>query len=93
MHAQLTAARSTLPACWISDIHRVVTAISQPNFRGARLPLLSNSIFHEWEAIAYPQADHEVILVQYLRYGFAVGFEGPIPTPSFGNHASAINHP
>ena len=32
-------------------------------------------------------------VLQYLKYGFPTGFEGPIPTPSFGNHFSAINHP
>ena len=69
----------------------MVTASVLPNFRGARLPLLSNFIFDEWEAIAYSQVDHEVI--QYLRYGFPMGFEGPIPTPSVGNHTSAISHP
>ena len=73
------------------DIHRVVTASGLPNFRGARIPLTSNFIFNEWDAIANSQADREVI--PYLRYGFPSGFEGPIPTPSFGNHASAITHP
>ena len=64
------------------DIYRVVTA-------SGLLP--SNFIFNEWEAIAHSQADREII--QYLRYSFPTGFEGPIPTPSFCNHASAINHP
>ena len=73
------------------DIYRVVTANVLPNYRGARIPLPFNFIFNEWEAIAYSQADREVI--QYLRYGFPTCCEGPIPTPSFGNHASAINHP
>ena len=72
-------------------IYRVVTASGSPNFRGARLSLPSNFIFNGWEAIAHSQADCKVI--QYLRYGYPMGFEGPIPTPSFGNHASAINHP
>ena len=73
------------------DINRSVTACGQPNFRGAHLPLPSNFDFHEWSAIAHTQADQEVL--QYLKYGFPAGFEGPIPTPSFGNHSSAVNHP
>ena len=28
-----------------------------------------------------------------MKYGFPTGFQGPIPTPSFGNHSSAVNHP
>ena len=52
---------------------------------------ISNFIFIEWEAIVHSQANLEVI--QYLRNGFSAGFEGPIPTPSFSNRASAINHP
>ena len=70
------------------DIYRMVTACGQPNFRGARLPLPSNFDFHEW---SHTQADQEVL--QYLKYGFPADFEGPIPTPSFGNHSSAVNHP
>ena len=73
------------------DIYRVVIASGLPNVRGARIPLPSNFIFNEWEAILHSQADREVI--QYLRYGFPAGFEIPIPTPSFSNHASAISHP
>ena len=73
------------------DIYRVVTACGQPNFRGARLPLPINFDFHQWSAIAHTQADLEVL--QYLKYGFPTGCEGPIPTPSFENHYSAVNHP
>ena len=73
------------------DIYRVVTAHGQPNFRGAHLPLPSNFDVHQWSAIAHTQADLEVL--QYLKYGFPVGFEGPIPTPSFSNHSSAVNYP
>ena len=61
----------------------MVTACGQPNFRDARLPLPANFDFIEWSAIAHTQADQEVL--QYLRYGFPAGFEGPTPT-----HLSAI---
>ena len=72
------------------DIYRVVTARGQPNLRGARLPLPSNFDFHEWSAIAHTQVDREVL--QYLKYGFPAGFQGSIPTPSFSNYSSAVNH-
>ena len=32
-------------------------------------------------------------LIEYLRYGFPVGNEGPVPTPTTSNHASALHHP
>ena len=73
------------------DIYRVVIACGQPNFRGARLPLPSNFDFHQLAAIPHTPANQQVL--QYLRYGFPVGFQGPIPTPSFGNHSSSVNHP
>ena len=73
------------------DIYKVVTTSSQPNFSGARLLIPPNFDFHQWSAIAHTQADQEVL--EYLKYGFPASFEGPIPTPSFGNHSSAVNHP
>ena len=89
-HACATHSGSAYVASML-DIYRVVTVSGLPNFKGVRITLPSNFIFNEWEAIAYSQANCAVI--QYLRYGFPVGFEGHMPTPSFGNHASAINHP
>ena len=73
------------------DMYTAVKAFGCPNFRGTKIQLPSSFIFNEWEAIAHSQVDREVI--QYLRYEFPMGFEGSIPTPSFGNHASATNHP
>ena len=73
------------------DIYLVVTARGQPNFRDARMPLPSNCDFHEWSATAHTQADQEVL--QYLKYGFPAGFQGPIPTPSFGNLFSCQSSP
>ena len=43
------------------DIHSVVTSRDLSNFRAAWIPLLSNFIFNEWEAITHSQADREVI--------------------------------
>ena len=73
------------------DIYRMVTACGHPNFRGAHLPLPSNFDVHEWSPIAHTQGDQEVL--QYLKCGFQAGFEGPFPTPCFGNHSSAVNRP
>ena len=73
------------------DIYTAVTAHGQPNVRGAGILLPSNFYFHQWSGIAHTQADEEVL--QYLKYGLPANFEGPIPTPSFGNHSLALNHP
>ena len=73
------------------DLYREVTACGQPNFRVACIPLPSNFDFHQWSLIAHTQTDVQVL--QFIMYGFPAGFEGPIPTPSFDNHSSAVNHP
>ena len=72
------------------DSYRWATACGQPNLRVLDYHCPPTFNFHEWEAITHPQADNEGL--QYLRYGFPAGFEGPISTPSFSNHAAAINH-
>ena len=61
------------------DIYRGVTALSQPNFSGSRIPLSSNFISHEWEAIAHPQADREI--VQYLTMNFPLALKAPFLRP------------
>ena len=34
--------------------------------------------------------DH--LTFQFLHFGFPVGYEGPVPTPTFHNHPSAVRH-
>ena len=30
--------------------------------------------------------------MEFLEFGFPVGYEGPVPTPDTSNHASAVSH-
>ena len=76
-HATLTRGRRDDSPAYnnsMVDIYRAVTAHGQPNFRGAHIILPSNSDFHHWSSIAYEQ------VLQFLKFGFPAGFEGPIPT-------------
>ena len=43
------------------NIYRVVTPSGLPIVRGSQIPLPSNFIFNDWEAITHSQADREII--------------------------------
>ena len=47
--------------------------------------------FSEWEALAHTAED--TTLINFLKYGFPVRYEGPVPTPADHKHASALQHP
>ena len=72
------------------QIFEVVTAFGCPNFKADRFPLTSNLNFMARGNIVCTEEDEPIIT--YLRYGFPVGHEGPVPTPSSGNHPSANKH-
>ena len=72
------------------QIYNEVVAHGRPNFEGAKFILPSNLIFPEWDTIAH--IDEDARTVDYLRYGFPAGYDGPVPTPLLDNHALAINH-
>ena len=74
----------------ITDICNKVTELSLPNYIVARIQLPSNLCFPEWEALAHTPEDS--ILISFLKHGFPVGYEGPVPTPATHNHASAARH-
>ena len=67
-----------------------VTGYVEPNFRGTRLPVPTNLNLGEWAAICTTEED--ALTLQYLTFGFPVGYEGPVPTPTFHNHPSAVHH-
>ena len=73
------------------DIYVKVVSHGKPNFLGPRIPLLSNIHFNEWLAILHSDLEKETL--QFIQYRVPVGFEGPIPTPTMGNHPSATFHP
>ena len=82
----------TPPGCRVCgqvlQIDNEMVAQGHPNFEGAKITLPSNLVF--WETIIH--TDEDARTVKFLRYGFPAGYEGPVPTPSSGNHVSAINH-
>ena len=46
--------------------------------------------FKEWDKLVYTHNDAQ--MVDFLQFGFPVGYEGPMPTPSSANHPSVNNH-
>ena len=63
----------------------------QLNYRGVWLQLRSKLYFNVCQALALTDEDDHII--EYLRCGFPVGYEGPILTPMANNHASILQHP
>ena len=72
------------------DVHAVVTSYDQPNFLGTRLPVPTNLNLQQWQQICVTPDDH--LTLQFLQFGFPAGYEGPVPTPTFHNHPSAVHH-
>ena len=62
-----------------------------PNYLGDRLQLPSNMHFSKWEALACTEED--TTLINFLKYGFTIGYEGPMLTPTDHNHTSTMHPP
>ena len=72
-------------------IYEKVAATGHANYSTAHCQLCSNLRFSMWEALIHePQY---VVMVDCLKVGFPVGYQGPIPTPTEFNHTLAILHP
>jgi hypothetical protein len=73
-------------------IYDVVRQSGVPNFLHARIPLPHNLNMEAWST--YLQGYSDVSLVEFLTYGWPVGFDAhnPIET-TFENHASACRYP
>ena len=52
---------------------------------------MSNLQFEEWEALIHNTED--ATIVNCLKFGFLVGYEGLILTPTVANNSLAIHHP
>ena len=59
-------------------------------FRGAHFFVPTNFNLWEWAAICTTEDD--ALTLDYLTFGFPGGYEGPVPTPTFHNHPSAVHH-
>ena len=71
-------------ATLMMDIYNKVTEVGLPNYHGAWLQLPAKMCFLELETIAHTAED--TTLINFLKYGFHVGYEGPVPTPADHNH-------
>ena len=78
-------------ATFITTVYNEVTEARLPNYLGVCLQLSSNLHFREWEALAHTEDDTR--LVDFLKYGFPVGYDGPVPIPADNNHISAMHNP
>ena len=72
-------------------IYHRVAIIGTTNFMGARIQLSTNLHTEEWRKLATNLYQHQV--VYFLQFGFHVGSEGPLPSPSYTKHTSARDHP
>ena len=66
------------------DIYNKVTEVGLPIYHGAQVQLPSNMHFLEWEVLAHTLED--ITLISFLKYGFPMRYEGPVPTPAIHNH-------
>jgi hypothetical protein len=72
-------------------IYDMVRATGVPNFLLARQPLPHGLNIDKWRF--YLQGHTDSSLVDFLQYGFPVGFNPDCPlTPTLSNHASATNN-
>ena len=70
-------------------IYEQVVARGASNIMTALLQLPSNLVFDEWEQLLDTPEDNTIM--DFLKYGFPVGYMGPVPTPS-ANHLFANRH-
>ena len=63
----------------MTTVYNNVTVAVLPNYLGAWLQLPSNLHFREWEGLARTEEDTR--LINFLKYGFTMGYEGLVPTP------------
>ena len=73
------------------DIYQQVRATGQPNYLQAKIALPRSLNITEWSRLLATYHDKE--LLGLLTYGFPLGYEGPIPIPTYQNHMSATCYP
>ena len=57
--------------------HVEVTCYGQPNFRSARIPVLTKLNLQKWAELCVTPEDP--LTFQFLQFGFPVGYEDPTP--------------
>ena len=80
--------------CTLADallvVHVEVTCYGQPIFWGARISVPTNLNLQQWAKRCVTPQNH--VTFPFLQFGFATGYEGPGPTPTFENNSSAVHH-
>ena len=71
-------------------VYAGVTCYNEPYLWGACLSVPSNLNIEEWAAICVTKEDAATL--QFSQFVFPAGLEGPVPTPTFHNHPSAVHH-
>ena len=71
-------------------VFSAITCYAEPNFCGAHLLISTNLHLHEW-VLLFTTEEVDLTLA-FLTYSFSVGYEGPVPTPTFNNHPSVVRH-
>ena len=73
-------------------IYDIVSATGCHNFKIARVPIPSTLIVSQWRSLLQNYEHQE--LLNFLEFGFPVGFEGPgVIQSSVSNYASALAFP
>ena len=76
----------------LTDTYNKVRAIGVPNYRGARVPLVTALNIDNWRKFAHIYDDPS--LPDMLEYGFPAGYLGLKPPASrLSNHASSLRNP
>ena len=73
-------------------IYQAVKATGLPNCMGARIPLVSGLKIEAWESYV-DRASDEVQLLEFIKFGFPLGYLGPTSdTTTAPNHSSARDY-
>ena len=76
----------------LAQIYIQVVKAGLPNFMGAKVPVPHQLNITKWKEFSPMIRDKQ--LVQFLEFGFPVGYTGAQPpTLNLPNHSSAIKHP
>ena len=72
-------------------VYEAVTVGGRTYSCGIRVQLPSNLHFKEWEALV--RMPDDVLTIDWLKFGFPVGYEGPMLTPATSNDSLALHRP
>ena len=68
-------------------IYKEVVQVGLLNFMGNHVPVPTNLNLAAWEKLVITPDQHRVVTI--LTFGFPVGYEEEVPSPSIQNHAYA----